>query len=122
MPRRFTIGRDRHCDVAVEDESVSRRHAEVWLGPDGLLRIADLGSSNGTRLIRDGKSSPVKEAILQTGDRLRFGTVAMDLDELIEKVELIQPAALTRPARIRCVCGVLKTPGEVCLGCGGPNG
>jgi predicted component of type VI protein secretion system len=116
MARRFTIGRDRQCDVAVADESVSRRHAEIWMAEDGTLRMADLQSSNGTKLIREGKSSVLKEAVVMAGDQVRMGVVTMGVDELIERL------GLKRAARIRCGCGVLKTPGEVCLGCGGSNG
>jgi apolipoprotein N-acyltransferase len=50
--RTFTIGRDKSCDVPIADDSVSRVHAEVWLGSDGALMLADRGSSNGTSLIR----------------------------------------------------------------------
>jgi predicted component of type VI protein secretion system len=124
MPRRFTIGRDRQCDVPVADESVSRRHAEIWLADDGALTMADLQSSNGTRLIRNGKSSILSEAVVRVDDQVRLGVVTMSVGELVETIEKGYPEALTRvrAARIRCVCGVLKSPGEVCLGCGGSNG
>ncbi len=46
----ITIGRAEDCDVVICDASVSRRHAEIVLGPTPTLR--DLGSSNGTRLRR----------------------------------------------------------------------
>lgn len=52
------IGRGRGCDVVVEDESISTRHAEFTLHYDEdedekTFLVADLGSSNGTFL--DGK-------------------------------------------------------------------
>lgn len=75
MPRRFTIGRDRQCDVPVADESVSRRHSEIWLAEDGALTMADLQSSNGTRLIRNGKSSILNQSVVLTEDRVRLGVV-----------------------------------------------
>ncbi|MEJ7734305.1 MAG: sigma 54-interacting transcriptional regulator [Polyangiaceae bacterium] len=50
-----TIGRDADCDVVIDDPSVSRRHAELHLGPPTTLR--DLGSSNGTRVRRHGVSA-----------------------------------------------------------------
>ncbi len=125
MPRRFTIGRDRQCDVPVADESVSRRHAEIWLAGDGALMMADLQSSNGTKLIRNGKSSILNQSVVLAEDRVRLGVVTIGVGELVERIETIHPQALTRSAkalRIRCVCGVLKSPGEACLGCGGSNG
>lgn len=125
MARRFTIGRDRACDVPVADESVSRKHAEIWLADDGALMIADLQSSNGTKLVRNGTTAILSETVVQAGDQVRFGVVTMSVDQLVGMVENHHPGALTqraRIARVRCVCGVLKTPGEVCLGCGGSNG
>lgn len=41
------IGRDRDAVVWIDDESVSRRHAMVAIGPEGAA-IRDLGSKNGT--------------------------------------------------------------------------
>jgi pSer/pThr/pTyr-binding forkhead associated (FHA) protein len=125
MPRRFTIGRDSHCDVPVVDGSVSRRHAEIWLADDGALMIADLQSSNGTQVIRNGASAKVSESAVLPGDEVRFGVVTIGVDKLVERIECSYPGALTRRvrvARVRCGCGVLKIPGEVCLGCGGSNG
>ena len=42
-----TIGRGEDCTIRVDHPSVSRRHAEIDVGPP--LRIRDLGSANGTR-------------------------------------------------------------------------
>jgi len=43
------IGRDRDAVVWIDDESVSRRHARISIGTDGVS-IEDLGSKNGTYL------------------------------------------------------------------------
>ncbi len=125
MARRFTIGRDTACDVPVADESVSRRHAEICLTEEGSLMIADLHSSNGTRLVRNGTTAILSETTVRAGDQVQFGVVTMGVEQLVGMVENRHPGALTmrpRIARVRCSCGVLKTPGEVCLGCGGSNG
>jgi hypothetical protein len=45
---RVMLGRDdQTCELSVEDSSVSRRHAEVWMDGDHVY-IRDLGSANGT--------------------------------------------------------------------------
>ena len=44
--KHFVLGRTPESDILVNDMSVSRKHAEVFAGPDGLY-IRDLGSSNG---------------------------------------------------------------------------
>src|SRR3712207_3022996 len=59
--KRMSIGRDPSNDVVLADPNVSRFHAEVVATGDGL-ELADLGSSNGTRLdgeiVERGKLSP----------------------------------------------------------------
>ncbi|HWZ32526.1 MAG TPA: FHA domain-containing protein [Bryobacteraceae bacterium] len=95
MSRKFTIGRERGCDVLIHDESVSRVHAEIWLGDDGKIMIADRGSSNGTALLRGSGSAPLTYGSVQHGDQVRFGSVTLDVKDLIESVELKNPGALT---------------------------
>src|SRR6266545_1962902 len=43
----LVIGRERGCQLVVDDPLVSRRHAEVVFAEDGWL-LRDLGSRNGT--------------------------------------------------------------------------
>jgi hypothetical protein len=128
MSRRFTIGRERSCDVPVADDSVSRVHAEIWLNEDGSLMLADRGSSNGTILIRARQASPLTQAIVVAADEVRLGNVTLSVADLISAVESRNPGALAPPAArpapvpkgsvlIRCECGAVKTYGEVCPAC-----
>ena len=73
MSRRFTIGRERNCDVPIADDSVSRVHAEIWLNEDGALMMADRGSSNGTVLIRAGQPLPLTNQVVMAADQVQFG-------------------------------------------------
>jgi hypothetical protein len=66
-----TLGRSRECDVVVDDANVSRRHAEIRPGPHGWT-IADLGSTNGTRV--NGRNVGGGAHPLSPGDRLELGT------------------------------------------------
>ena len=66
-----TLGRSRECDVVVDDANVSRRHAEIRPGPQGWT-IADLGSTNGTRV--NGRAVARAAQPLEPGDRLELGT------------------------------------------------
>ena len=43
---RILIGREVACDVFINSESVSRRHAEIVRTPSGFL-LKDMGSTNG---------------------------------------------------------------------------
>src|SRR6266850_1443559 len=58
------IGRGTECELKLTHASVSRRHATLRID-DGIVRIADLGSHNGTRV----NGEPVAESrALASGD------------------------------------------------------
>jgi pSer/pThr/pTyr-binding forkhead associated (FHA) protein len=62
------IGRRRSCDLRIPLASVSKKHCQLNFD-DGVLKIRDLGSRNGT--ILNGKN--VTEAVIQHGDKLSIG-------------------------------------------------
>lgn len=62
-------GRADDCSVIVDASTVSRRHARITVGPDGVT-IEDLASTNGTRINQDPLSQPRK---LSHGDRVTLG-------------------------------------------------
>jgi hypothetical protein len=62
------IGRSSSCDLVLEDDSISRRHAEIALR-GGVCVIRDLGSCNGTWV--NGRA--VRRARLRRGDELQLG-------------------------------------------------
>ena len=65
-----TIGRLAQSDIVLNEERVSRRHAEIRRDGDGIV-LLDRRSSNGTRLngvqVRPGEASPIAP-----GDLLQF--------------------------------------------------
>lgn len=63
----MTFGRSSNCDIIIDGEYMSRRHAELSLKGGGV-RIVDLGSSNGTCV--NGKK--VSEHQLKPGDKISF--------------------------------------------------
>jgi hypothetical protein len=72
---RFTIGRELACDMTLFDETVSRWHASLqWDGSCWLL--ADLGSTNGTRLNGWRVTSPSR---VGAGDHVSFGAATFVL-------------------------------------------
>ena len=96
-----TVGRGEGVDVALEDQSVSRLHAElIRRGPH--VYVADLGlSANGTRV----NGRPIGRRILSDGDVVSFGAARARIGGLSqseaaaeETVELRRVAApdLTR--------------------------
>ena len=69
----LTLGRGDDAAIRLEHATVSRQHARLIPGPDGVWTIEDLRSSNGVRLngVRLKGTEPLKP-----GDRLAFGDVA----------------------------------------------
>jgi signal transduction histidine kinase/ActR/RegA family two-component response regulator len=65
---RATIGRSFGCEVLIEDDEVSRRHAVLTRSADGTFVIEDLGSSNGTAL----NGAPITRASVRMGDKIRL--------------------------------------------------
>ncbi len=70
----WVVGRSRACDIRLEDDTVSARHARIACR-GGRWTVTDLGSTNGTRLNGD----PVEHALLRPGDTLHLGTLAARL-------------------------------------------
>jgi predicted component of type VI protein secretion system len=62
------IGRREFCDVVIDHESLSKRHA-VIVRTDGLLMVRDLASTNGTKV----NGQRVMWAALLPNDRLTLG-------------------------------------------------
>ena len=79
------LGRDAACDVMLDDESASRKHAQITF-QEGRLRARDLGSTNGT-YINDAR---VEEQELHNGDRFAVGNTVF-------LVELYQPGLPVPP-------------------------
>lgn len=82
--RRIPIGRSvtigRHPDnlLVLEQDEVSRRHAEVFLD-EGRVRVRDLGSRNGT-LVNDQDLRGTIRTLVD-GDRITVGTVILKFIE-----------------------------------------
>jgi pSer/pThr/pTyr-binding forkhead associated (FHA) protein len=55
----LVIGRDVECDIVIPDRQVSRQHARITKGNNGVI-LEDLGSKNGTFLNNQVLSEPVK--------------------------------------------------------------
>jgi DNA-binding winged helix-turn-helix (wHTH) protein len=65
------IGRDKACDVWIDADDVSRRHARIRVEADGrTATIEDLGSTNGTVV---GARRLAGETALESGVQIRLG-------------------------------------------------
>ncbi len=69
----MSVGRVAGVDIVVDDDSVSRRHAEVIVNGREVT-LKDLGSANGTTV----NGAPISEdTILAAGDIIQFGVVEL---------------------------------------------
>lgn len=76
---RITVGRSGTNGLVLADDSVSKMHASLALNADGLLCVADTGSTNGT-FINDQRIPYGKTMVLADGDQLKFGLVEVSFE------------------------------------------
>ena len=88
-PGRHRIGRAVDQQVRLNDPDVSREHAELEVGPDGL-RLRDLGSANGTT-IAGRPVPPGTWAQAPPGTTLRLGSTELAAQEVTEPVAVCLP-------------------------------
>lgn len=119
------VGRRPDCDLVLNDDFVSRKHAVLRLGPDGV-RVEDLGSTGKTFVNGDPIAGPT---LLKDGDKVRFGPVetvfrgglAVERRTLRADQPLAgaTPAGGVADAALRR--SVLADGSIVCLACGTKN-
>lgn len=92
----LVVGRSRGCDLTLNDEGVSRRHASLCTVVGGVL-VEDLGTKNGTWV--DG--TRVTRALAQLGSRIELGSVALRIEGLLaadaELAIALDPASQASP-------------------------
>jgi S1-C subfamily serine protease len=71
-----SIGRAESCDITLEDEEISREHAEIRRTGSGDFEVADLGSRNGVFVNGQRISEPTG---LKAGDELRVGETTLSV-------------------------------------------
>jgi pSer/pThr/pTyr-binding forkhead associated (FHA) protein/S1-C subfamily serine protease len=77
------VGRLPECDVQVEDENVSRRHAHLECADNGQVTLRDLGSRNGS-WVNDRQIDAAVQ--LENGDLVRFGDVTFTFRSLASRI------------------------------------
>jgi signal transduction histidine kinase len=79
----LTLGRDNASRLQVNDNEVSRRHAEIGKSDEGYS-LVDLGSSNGSFV----NGQQVTEQRLATGDRIQVGRTLLLFTDADDRGEL----------------------------------
>lgn len=90
----FTVGRGEQADVRLNHDTISRLHLRVTLVSPGAYLVEDLGSANGTWLMRDERRVPLAAERLGARDVLLLGDYPVELAQLLD---LYQQGA--QPAR-----------------------
>jgi len=72
----IVIGRDPNCDLFFVNQKLSRRHARIEPGPDGV-KLVDLGSRNGMWV----NEEKVGERLLRAGDAIWLGGLEIAFEE-----------------------------------------
>ena len=83
----LVIGRSVGCQIRLDDSEVSRQHAKLTAGEDGI-RLIDLASANGTRV----NGQKITEVALSHGDSVRVGATLLSF-ELIADTDTLGASA-----------------------------
>lgn len=84
--RRLSVGRTKENGLAINDASVSKIHASLTTDANGLLIVADTGSTNGT-FIRGERISYGKTAVIGNEGEVRFGGIDVTFKRVDERVD-----------------------------------
>ncbi len=95
LVRPLVVGRDPGCDVVIPDRQVSRYHARLTPGANGVV-VEDLGSKNGTHYNGNTLAGPV---VLQDGDMLQIA-VAQEFQFLNSDATMPLDAEPVRTGRL----------------------
>lgn len=78
---RRSVGRTGSSDLALDDVSISKIHASLVVSEDGILSVADTGSTNGT-FINDTRIAYGKAMRLDSKDRVKFGLIEVKFESI----------------------------------------
>lgn len=84
----IVIGRGEECDIVVVDDMVSKKHLRI-INDNGIVKIQDLGSSNGT-FLNSGKIDN-GQCVVRPGDLIQLGSIrtVIEISNIVS--EIVQP-------------------------------
>jgi len=89
----MSVGRSSDCDICIPIEEISRNHAKLQSGSDGVV-VEDLASANGT-FVNDQRVHA--GTLLKPGDEVRFDTVRFLLMAPAQEMQRGSAARLEAP-------------------------
>ena len=90
------LGREAGCDIALNTEGVSRRHAKISWTQESLV-ISDLQSSNGTFV----NGIQIKERALLRGDIISLSDVVLEVRIIQDEVPIFQRGSNSLPKNFK---------------------
>ena len=78
--RSYTIGRN--GQIQIDDSTVSRLHAVITFD-DGLMKIRDMGSTNGTYVKKYGKFIQCQEMYVSPNTKINIGKGIFSVKDLL---------------------------------------
>lgn len=107
------IGRDKQNEIALQDMSASRKHAEVFSADDGFY-VRDLQSSNGVRVNSTQIDNPYH---LEHGDRILIGSTTIYFFHALSSATIEVPLNAAPYACPRCGTPAAEAA-QFCIRCG----
>ncbi len=69
----MTVGRAKECEISIDDEGISRRHARLQQDGFGNVMLEDLNSTNGTYV----NGTRINQQALRDGDKVQVGSITI---------------------------------------------
>lgn len=79
----ITIGRSPENIVFIDNETVSRRHAELLVTRSGELYLTDCASTGGTYVHSSEGWTPIRQSFVGRSDSVKFGQIETTIDYLL---------------------------------------
>ncbi len=73
---RLTVGRDKTCQIVLDDDMVSREHCQLWTNSSGKVIVRDMGSTNGTII----DNNEITQDVLSSHSRLKIGNHTIKIE------------------------------------------
>lgn len=87
----YSVGRKNShvpCDIAIPagEDSVSRPHLEITVTDGGRFYVVDVGSANGTFVLRGGRWSSLTQDYVRADERIRLGDFETTVADLMARI------------------------------------
>ena len=91
----YRLGRNSSNDYVINDDTVSRSHAEYIVCDDGRLYVTDCHSTSGTFVFRGESWQKIRQDFVAPDEKLRFGEAEVSPVELASRAKASGPTAAT---------------------------